>query len=95
MIKVLADSPRDAALIKAAAGGTARVVNGASRFVTDDGPVECLILGCRSRHLPERVGLLREIEREWPRIPVIVVTDPMVDRRSSHVRYRDTDAEHR
>lgn len=47
MIKVLAGSENDAALIARAVGKTARVVTNAAQFTNGDGPVECLILGSR------------------------------------------------
>ena len=48
MIRVLADSAHDAALIEEAVGGAAQVVNGAGPLTGDDAHVECVVLGCRS-----------------------------------------------
>lgn len=75
MIQVLADSPADAALIAKAVGSDARVVNDSVRFVKGGHRVECLILGCRHPIPPERIELLRKIERDAPWVPVILVTD--------------------
>ena len=91
MIRVLADSPHDAALIEALLRGTAQVVSGFSQFVNGDGPVECLILGCRSQRLGKTTGLLKDLERTMPWVPLILVTDrdPDVARRLRDVRVSD------
>ena len=91
MIRVLADSPHDAALIDAVLGGTAQVVSDFSQFVNGDGPVACLILGCRSRHLGRTAGPLKDLERTTPWVPLILVTDrePDVARHLSDVRVWD------
>ncbi|WP_419940995.1 hypothetical protein [Candidatus Palauibacter sp.] len=79
MIRVLADSPHDVALISEAVGGLAEVVNGAGWLAGDDAHVECVVLGCRSPIPPGRLELVREIEREVPWAPVIIVTEPAPD----------------
>ncbi|WP_425152673.1 hypothetical protein [Candidatus Palauibacter sp.] len=91
MIRVLADSPHDAALIEAVLRGTAQVVSGFGQFANGDGPVECLIIGCRSRRLGRTTGLLKDLERTMPWVPIILVTDrdPDVARRLRDVRVSD------
>lgn len=91
MIRVLADSSHDATLIEAALGGAAQVVSGFSQFTNGDGPVECLIMGCRSRRLERTTGLLKDAERTMPWVPLILVTDrdPDVARRLRDVRVSD------
>lgn len=88
MIGVLSDSAPDAALIEEAVGGAAQVVHGSNQFTNGDGPVECLVLGCRSRRLKKTTGLLKELERTMPWVPLILVTDrdPDVARRLRDVR---------
>lgn len=88
MIKILADSPDDGALIAKAIDGDARIVTDSVRFANGDGDVECRILGCRQPIPPERIELLRNIDRAAPWVPVILVTDraPDVARRLSDVR---------
>ena len=75
MIRVHADSSRDRALIVEAIGGTAHVVNGVGRFARDDLRVECVILGARHPVSAAKVELVRELRRNTPWIPIIVVTD--------------------
>lgn len=75
MIRVHADSSRDRALIVEAIGGTTHVVNGVGRFARDDIRVECVILGTRHPISGEKVELVRELQRNMPWVPVIVVTD--------------------
>ena len=79
MIRVLADSSHDAALITEAVGGAAQVVNGSGRFTGGDAQVECVILGCRTPVPPGRIALVREIGRVMPWTPVILVTEPAPD----------------
>jgi len=88
MINVLAGSENDAALIVRAAGNTARVVADAAEFTNGDGPVDCLILGCRHPIPAKTIGLLRDIERKRLWIPLILVTDrePAAVRRLSDVK---------
>ncbi len=88
MIIVLAGSENDAALIARAAGTAARVVTDAVQFTNGDGPVECLILGCRHPIPAETIELLRDIERKRLWIPLILVTDrePEAVRRLSDVK---------
>lgn len=88
MINVLAGSESDAALIVRAAGNTARVVADAAEFTNGDGPVECLILGCRHPIPAKTIGLLRDIERRRLWTPLILVTDrePEAVRRLSDVK---------
>ncbi|MCZ0935927.1 MAG: hypothetical protein OXJ54_12175 [Gemmatimonadetes bacterium] len=88
MINVLAGSENDAALIARAAGTAARVVTDAVQFTNGDGPVECLILGCRHPIPPETIELLRDIERKRLWMPLILVTDrePEAVRRLSGVK---------
>lgn len=75
MIKVLAGSKNDAALIARAVGNAARVVANAGQFTNGDGSVECLILGCRHPIPAETIELLRDIERKRLWMPLILVTD--------------------
>lgn len=88
MINVLAGSENDAALIVRAAGNAARVVTDAAGFTNGDGPVACLILGCRHPIPAETIELLRDIERKRLWIPLILVTDrePEAVRRLSDVK---------
>lgn len=79
MIRVLADSAHDAALIEEAVGGAAQVVNGGGPLTDDDAYVECVVLGCRSPVPPGRLELVREIEDVLPWAPIILVTDPEPD----------------
>ena len=79
MIQVFADTPRDAGRIRRAVAGDVRIVENADELGCDDGRVDCVIVGCQSRFLPERIGLLTRLERELPSIPVILVTDRDVD----------------
>lgn len=76
MIKVLAGSENDAALIARAAGNAAQVVADAVQFTNGDGHVECLVLGCRHPIPAETIELLRDIERKRLWILLILVTDP-------------------
>ena len=75
MINVLAGSENDAALIARAAGSAARIVTDAAQFTNGDGPLECLILGCRHPIPAETIELLQDIERKRLWIPLILVTD--------------------
>lgn len=88
MIKVLAGSENDVARIARAVGKAARIVTDAAQFTNGDGPVECLILGCRHPIPAERIELLRDIERKRLWIPLILVTDrdPEAVRRLSDVK---------
>ena len=79
MIRVLADSSQDVALIAEAVGRAAQVVNGPGPCIRGDAHVECVVLGCRSPVRPGRLQLVRAIEREVPWAPVILVTDPTPD----------------
>lgn len=79
MIRVLADSAHDAALIEEAVGGAAQVVNGASPPTGDDAHVECVVLGCRAPVSAGRRELVRAIRQEVPWAPIIFVTDPTPD----------------
>ncbi|WP_419941013.1 hypothetical protein [Candidatus Palauibacter sp.] len=79
MIRVLADSAHDVALITEAIGGPAQVVNGAIQLAGDDAHVECVVLGCRSPVPPGRLELVRALEREVSGAPIIFVTDPTPD----------------
>ena len=75
MIKIITDSSHDAALIEDAVDSWhVRIVSDVDRLASDD-DVECLILGARARNLARCVGPLRKIERDWPGVPIIVVTD--------------------
>ena len=75
MIKILADSKNDAALIARAVDGPVRVVADAGQFTNGDGHVECLILGCRHPIPARTIELLWDIERNRLWIPLILVTD--------------------
>lgn len=88
MIKVLAGSKNDAAVIARAVGNAARVVANAGQFTNGDGSVECLILGCRHPIPAETIELLRDIERKRLWMPLILVTDrePEAVRRLSDVK---------
>lgn len=75
MILLLADTCADAERLRQAVDGAAIVVGDASELVTADDRTECMIIGCRSRFLRNRIGLLKEIGRKLPLTPVILVTD--------------------
>jgi len=86
MIQVFADTPRDADSIRRAVDGDVQVVENAeqlaadlgcdhSRLDCDHGRLDCVIVGCHTRFLRERIGLLARLEREMPWVPVILVTD--------------------
>ena len=75
MIRILADTSRDAERINQAIGGIGHVVEVASEFTTVDTDLACLIVGCRKRLLGDRLDLLAEIERKLPWVPVILVTE--------------------
>ena len=79
MIRVLADSTHDVALIEEAVGGAAQVVNGTGPLTRDEAPIECVVVGCRTPVPPGRLELVREIEEEVPWAPIIFVTDPAPD----------------
>jgi AraC-like DNA-binding protein len=75
MLKIIVESPHDAALIEDAVDNwPVRIVNDVERRPGDD-DVECLILGSRAPNLVRWVGPLGKIERDWPGVPIIVVTD--------------------
>ncbi|MYH51239.1 MAG: helix-turn-helix transcriptional regulator [Gammaproteobacteria bacterium] len=88
MIKILADSENDAALIARAVGNAAQVVADAVQFTNGDGPVECMVLGCRHPIPAKTIELLRDIERKRLWMPLILVTDrkPEAVRRLSDVK---------
>ena len=69
MIRVLADSAQDAALIGEAVGGAAQVVNGAGPLTGNDAHVECVVVGCRSPVPPGRLELVRKIKEQEPWSP--------------------------
>lgn len=79
MIRVLADSAHDAALIAEAVGGAAQVVNGVGPLTGDDARVECVVLSCRPPVSLKRLELVRAIKQEVPWVPIIFVTDPTPD----------------
>lgn len=75
MINIIAESSHDAALIEDAVDNwPVRIVNDVERLPADH-HVECLILGARAQNLAGWVGPLGKIERDWPGVPIIVVTD--------------------
>ena len=88
MINILADSPHDARLIARAVGGKAHIAKDANQFTNGVGHAESLVLGCRHPMPRQRIALLREIERNTPWIPLILVTDrdPEAARRLSDVK---------
>ncbi|MCY3700192.1 MAG: hypothetical protein OXH46_11300 [Gemmatimonadetes bacterium] len=86
MIQVFADTPRDADRIRRAVHGDVQVVENAEELATDlgcdhsrldrdHGRLDCVVVGCHTRFLHERIGLLTRLERELPWVPVILVTD--------------------
>ena len=91
MIKVVAGSPDDGAIIVRAVGCTARVVQDEGLFTGRDVHAACVIVACRHPIPPERLALLQEIERKAPWIPVILLTDrkPGVARQLCNVRVSD------
>ena len=79
MIRILADSSDDAKLIEEAVGRRAQVLYWSGGIADRDAQVECVILGVRSPVPPGRLELVRQIGREMPWVPVILVTDPTRD----------------
>ncbi len=75
MIRILADTHRDAERINRVIGGTGQVVTDAIDITAGDRDMDCLIVGCRRPFLPERIDLLAEMELRLPWVPVILVTD--------------------
>ncbi|MCZ0935475.1 MAG: hypothetical protein OXJ54_09865 [Gemmatimonadetes bacterium] len=75
MIGILADTPRDAELMRRAVAGGVRVIHAANDLTVADLGIECLVFGSRSGLLAERIAVLREVERKLPWVPVILVTD--------------------
>ena len=75
MIGILADTPHDAELMRQAVAGGVRVIHAANDLTAADLDIECLVFSSRSELLPERISLLREVERKLPWVPVILVTD--------------------
>ncbi|WP_419856746.1 hypothetical protein [Candidatus Palauibacter irciniicola] len=79
MIRVLADSAHDAALIEEAVRDVVQVVARTGTLTGHDVRVECVVLGCRSPVPTGRLELMRKIKQEVPWAPIIVVTDPAPD----------------
>jgi len=91
VIQVFADTPRDADRIRRAVDGDVQVVENAEELAADPGcdhsgldrdhleydhgRLDCVVVGCHTRFLRERIGLLARLEREMPWVPVILVTD--------------------
>ncbi len=75
MIGILADTPHDAELMRRGVAGGVRVIHAAADLTAADLDIECLVFSSRSELLPERISLLREVERKIPWVPVILVTD--------------------
>lgn len=76
MIRVLADTYHDAALIAEALDGAAEVLHRAGPYTRDDDHIECLVLGCRSPVPPGRLELVKALRQQFPCTPIILVTDP-------------------
>lgn len=75
MIGILADTARDAELVRGAVVGGVRAIHTADDLAAADLDIECLVFSCRSGLLAERIALLRDVERKLPWVPVILVTD--------------------
>lgn len=76
LIRIFARSTGDAERVHSAVDGPVTVVRDAAAVTTDEASgTTCLIVACRSWVVPQTLGLLREIERTLPLIPVILVTD--------------------
>ena len=75
MILLSADTCADTERIKNAVDDAAIAVCPATELTTADSESDCIIIGCRSRFLQERIDVLKEIERQLPLVPVILVTD--------------------
>lgn len=78
MIRIFTDSSDDAKLIEKAVGRRGQVY-WSGGIADRDAQVECVILGVRSPVPPGRLELVRQIGREMPWVPVILVTDPARD----------------
>ncbi len=79
MIRVLADTSHDAALIAEAVDGAVEVLRRGGPYTRDDDHVECLVLGCRSPVPPGRLELVRVLRQRFSYAPIILVTDPASD----------------
>ncbi|WP_419167036.1 hypothetical protein [Candidatus Palauibacter sp.] len=55
--------------------GSLQVVTDEGQFTDPEGHDECLIAGCRHPIPPEKLELLRKVERKVPWLPTILVTD--------------------
>lgn len=75
MIGILAETARDAELVRRAVAGRVRMIHTANDLAAADLDIECLVFISRSGLLAERIALLREVERRLPWVPVILVTD--------------------
>ena len=75
MILLLADTCADAERMRHAIEDAAIIVGDASELLAADDRADCMIIGCRSRFLRNRIDLLEEIGRKLPLIPIILVTD--------------------
>lgn len=75
MIGILADTARDAELMRRAVAGGVRMIHAANDLTATDLDIECLVFSSRSGLLAERISVLREVERKLPWVPVILVTD--------------------
>lgn len=79
MIRILADTRRDAERIRRSVGGGAHVVDAAGQLTADDNGTSFIIVGGRRRSLRERTELLRDLGLRRPWVPVILVTDRDAD----------------
>ncbi len=75
MILLLADTCADAERIRQTVDDAAIIVGDASELTSADSRTDCMIIGCRSRFIEDRIVLIKDIGRRLPLIPVILVTD--------------------
>ena len=66
MIGILADTPRDAELMRRAVAGGVRVIHAATDLTVADLGIECLVFGSRSGLLAERIAVPARGRAEAP-----------------------------
>ena len=75
MIVLSTDTCADAERIRNAVEDAVIAICPASELTTADSETDCVIIGCQSPFFQERIDVLKEMERQLPLVPVILVTD--------------------